>query len=100
MLENVRTKINKYCNPIPSLSEIYKYKKPQYLKTLIDLCEKYNIEIKNEIMNYQAKIVGLLVHHKKDFIMLHCFPSGYEKYELLFQGDNMIINNYNKVSPL
>ena len=100
ILENVKTKINKYCNPKPSLSEIYKYKKPQYLKTLIDLCEKYNIEIKNEIMNYQAKIVGLLVHHKKDLIMLPCFPSSYEKYEILFQGDNMIINNYKKTKEL
>ena len=32
--------------------------------------------------------------------MLPCFPSGYEKYELLFQGDNMIINNYKKTKEL
>ena len=32
--------------------------------------------------------------------MLPCFPSSYEKYEILFQGDNMIINNYKKTKEL
>ena len=100
VLNNVKSLMNKYCKPIPSLQDKYNFKKPQYLNILIELCEKYNIEIKNEIMNYQAKIVGLLIHHKNEFVMLPCYPSSFEKYELIFQGDNMIVNNYTKTKTL
>ena len=100
ILENIKSKINKYCRPIESLPDKYQYKKPQYLKDLINIFEKYDIEIKNEVMNYQGKIIGLVVQYKKEMCFIPCYPSGYEKYEIIFQNDSMLENQYNKTKKI
>ena len=94
--EVLKTNMNHICKPKKSLPNIDKYTKPQYLETMISILEKYTIEIKNEVMNYQSKVIGVLVVVKGDLILLPCLPSAYMKYPLLIYDDSIIGNTYKK----
>ena len=92
--EILKTNINQVCKPKKSLPNLDKYSKPQYLETIISILEKYSIEIKNEVMNYQSKVIGVLVVVKEELILLPCMPSSYSKYPLIIYDDSIIENTY------
>lgn len=94
--EVLKTNINQVCKPKKSLPNLDKYTKPQHLETMVTILEKYSIEIKNEVMNYQSKVIGILVVVKGDLILLPCLPSAYMKYPLLIYDDSIIENTYKK----
>lgn len=94
VLNNIKTKYNKFCSPKKSLPGNYLFEKPKSLIETCEILEKYNIKIEYEVMNYQAKIIGLFVTVDKMSIFLPCFPSSQYKYDIASIEDPILWNNY------
>jgi len=61
ILSIIQTTTQKYCAPQPSMPKVYKFKKNIYLDKLYALLKQHNYVVNMQIMNYQAKIIGLVV---------------------------------------
>ena len=94
ILSIIQTTTQKYCASQPSMPKVYKFKKNIYLDKLYALLKQHNYVVNLQIMNYQAKIIGLVVItisrkereqeqeqdtddsvDENNFIFVPCFPS-------------------------
>ena len=88
MILTIQNTTNKYCSPLPSMPKIYKYKQNHSLLELTNILKSYVYSVKFLIMNYQNKIIGVIIETpieqvstkymnvKKVNVFIPCFPSG------------------------
>ena len=86
ILSIIQTTTQKYCASQPSMPKVYKFKKNIYLDKLYALLKQHNYVVNLQIMNYQAKIIGLVIitsqkdndtdeENNDNNIFVPCFPS-------------------------
>ena len=88
---------DKMCKPMASMPTTYKAKHPILLDLLIDICSENRYGIETQILNYQGKVIGLVVRPpllgKSGFIP--CYPSSLqEAYNYEFMLEPTIWRNY------
>ena len=77
ILQKVKSFTLSGCKPLPSLPKVYSFKSNLALKTVLENLEKNNVEVLFPIINYNNKIVGLVVLHDGLQGFIPCAPSGY-----------------------
>ena len=78
--------------------EKYDFENNINLNSIIKILYKFKYEILYQIMNYENKIIGLMVFHQNSNFFVPCYPSVYEpdnNIELKFMDDPEITySNY------
>jgi hypothetical protein len=77
-LEIIQNSSNKYCAPLSSMPKIYKFERSLPLLKLRELLREQEYYISSQVMNYQGKVIGLLIketEEQKKGIYVPCFPS-------------------------
>jgi hypothetical protein len=57
----IKNSMNNYCSPLPSMPKIYKFKQNLPVDQMVDVLQKSDFNIALQVMNYQGKIIGLVV---------------------------------------
>ena len=72
---------DKMCKPLASLPKMYKVKPAILLDLLIEICKENRYEIKEQVLNYEGKVIGLIVRPADLSVsaMIPCFPSSIQK---------------------
>jgi hypothetical protein len=90
----------KKCTPLPSISKnIYKFKQPLLLDTLIGDLEKLKYIILQQVMNYQGKVIALFVQSPQDgdTCLVPCYPSSpSNKYEYVLMNRDDLFSSYER----
>jgi hypothetical protein len=95
VLQIIRNSIKKFCAPQASMPRVYKFKRPLPAETLKLILLKYTFEIKNQVLNYQGKIIGFWIRAKDDGIFIPCYPSSQlPDIPILFMDDDILWNDY------
>ena len=95
VLQIIRNSIKKFCSPQSSMPRLYKFKKPVAAETLKLILLKYGFEIKNQVINYQGKTIGLWIKARDDGIFIPCYPSSQlPDISVLFMDDDTLWNDY------
>jgi hypothetical protein len=77
------------------MPRIYKFKRPLPAETLKLILLKYTFEIKNQVLNYQGKTIGLWIRAKEEGIFIPCYPSSQiQDIPILFMDDDILWNDY------
>ena len=87
----------KMCKPRASLPKMYKAKPAILLDLLIEICKEHRYEIKEQVLNYEGKVIGLVVRPADLSIsaMIPCFPSSIQKdYAYQFMLDPSLWRDY------
>ena len=92
----VKPYMQNMCTPIPSIPNLYKMTQPILLDDLIHHLDKINYKIVNQVVNYQNKVIGVIVMEgRKGHGFIPCFPSAInDKYDYQFMTDKDIWNTY------
>lgn len=76
------------CFPQKSMPNLYKFKQPILLFNLVYELSLRSYEIIYQVMNFQSKIIGLMVSHYGKRCIVPCFPSAIHKdYEYKYITD-------------
>ena len=97
-LKTIKYMVNNQCAPYSSKSSSYKFKTNLHCDIVADLVKKLDTEVVHKVMNYQGKIIALIVNWKKKNYYLPCFPSTSSKLESVptkWIDDEDMWNNYN-----
>ena len=109
ILKIIEKTTEKYCKPKPSLPNLYNFKHNYSANELIHIIKPLNYVIHSQVINYQAKTIGLVISYmppindtstskqtQNNKFYLPCSPSKImDKYEIEFIEDNEKWNNYN-----
>lgn len=82
-INQIHMKYEKFCRPKKSLPFTYKYETPKTCQEIQKICESNNISIGKQVMNYQAKIVGLMIDIDNGQCFVPCLPSGVENFDVV-----------------
>ena len=84
------------CVPMSSMPNVYKFKAPINLNTLIELLNKYNYEIENQIVNYQSKVISVVCKSPAGIKgVVPCFPSAIDPtYNYVLMTDDSMYTSY------
>ena len=83
----------KYCRPKDSMPSKYKFKSAKLdLHKIIEYLRKANIDVLQQIVNYQSKAVGVIVltPHGKKTVFVPCKPSPMDLNLELTTGNNIV----------
>ena len=84
VLENIQTTTNRYCAPLPSMPRVYEFTTPMRLDELVEECSKIGMKPDYQIMNFQGKIIGVLMKYiglggegegEKKSVFVPCYPT-------------------------
>jgi len=78
VLQVIENSSNKYCSPLSSLPKVYKFDRNISLLKLREICKELEFAVSSQVMNYQGKIIGIMVsndNENKDRFFLPCLPS-------------------------
>jgi hypothetical protein len=86
------------CVPLPSQPNEYKFKSPMLLETLIILLNKMNYKIIKQIINYQSKVISLIVENTDTEVgVVTCFPSSIiTQYDYVLMTEDYMYKKYNE----
>ena len=88
---------NSMCKPLSSITNIaskYNFKEIKFvrnntLEKTIDILNKYDIQIKNTVINYDNKVIGVNVVKNNNSGFIPCFPSGImTEYPIITMNEN------------
>lgn len=84
------------CFPLASMPKVYSFKTPILLERLIELLNKYNYDIENQIVNYQGKVISVVCKNPREVTgVVPCFPSSInETYNYVFMSDETMYSSY------
>ena len=86
-ITNIKNLIMKNCVSLPSIPEVYKFKQNIISSELVKILKTTNYTITNQVINYNGKIIGLLVNKdSSDLFYVPCFPSNI----IIDLGDNIV----------
>jgi hypothetical protein len=73
----IKNSMNNYCSALPSMPKVYHFKKNMPAEQLADILHGANYVVESQVMNYQGRIIGLVVNKPTGEIgvFLPCFPS-------------------------
>ncbi len=74
VLELIKKSLNK-CDPLQSQPKIYKFKQNIMLGELVKLLESKDFSIDSQVLNYNGRVIGVMVSKDKLNGFLPCFPS-------------------------
>jgi len=74
-LKTIKYMVNKQCAPYSSKSTSYKFKTNIHCDLVATAVSDLKQEVTHKVMNYQGKIIALIVNYKKKQYYLPCFPS-------------------------
>jgi len=81
--------------PLSSMPNVYKFKTPILLNKLIELLNKYNYEILNQIVNYQGKVISIVCKKNDTTGVVPCFPSEINAtYSYVYMSDETMYTSY------
>jgi hypothetical protein len=76
------------CFPQKSMPNKYKFKQPILLTNLIYELLLKNYEITNQVINFQSKVIGLIVKKNQRGCFVPCYPSSIDsKYSFIYVTD-------------
>jgi len=75
VLEQIKNLLNKNCGPLPSLPDVYKFKQNIVLSKLLFILQENNYKLLKQILNYNGKVIGVLVEKDEKRVFIPCFPS-------------------------
>jgi hypothetical protein len=84
------------CLPLASMPNTYKFKTPMILENLIDILNKQNYEILNQVVNYQGKVISVVCKNGKGLTgVVPCFPSAINAtYNYVVMSDETMYQGY------
>jgi hypothetical protein len=91
---------NKKCSPLRLMKNTYKFQSPILLDKLIEYLstDKLDIKIKNYVLNYSYKVIGLTININDIQGYIPCYPSGIKKNnssaKYVFMDHESIYQNY------
>jgi hypothetical protein len=74
-LELIKLSVNDKCHPLPSMPKVYKFAQNISLERLVHLLGISNYTVHNQVLNYNGRVVGVLVSKGKDSGIIPCYPS-------------------------
>ena len=77
-LEMIKLSTNDKCHALPSMPKVYKFKRNISLERLVFLLQSKNFKILSQVLNYNGKVVALLVSKEStddNSILVPCNPS-------------------------
>ena len=98
ILKIIQKTTQKYCSPLPSLPNIYEFKKNIPLKELITILKNDKYYVESQVLNYQGKVIGILVKQNaesKSHVFIPCLPSAIiSNIQRKYMEDPSIWNDY------
>ena len=89
------------CKPLESMHNVYTAKRPLLLSELVEKLDKYEYSIRNYVMNFNNKIIGVIAEEpttKKRTCFVPCYPSAYDdtlkKVDYIFMNNESIWKDY------
>ena len=98
ILTIIQKSTQKYCSSRPSMPSVYEFKKNIPVKELSNILKKEKYYIESQIINYQNKVIGLIVKQNsesKTHVFIPCLPSSIlTNIERKYMEDNELWNDY------
>lgn len=89
---------NKYCVSHPSLPKVYKFVKNIGVEDLFNKVKMLNYIVKYQILNYQGKVIGIVVREtnvQDKYIYLPCYPSA--QIQQMDDIEDIFVNETNDI---
>jgi hypothetical protein len=83
VFNQVYNKYEKFCRPKKSLPYNYNYDTPKSNVEIKKICDSNDIKVDKEVMNYQSKIVGLMIYIDGGSCFIPCLPSNTDDYNIV-----------------
>jgi hypothetical protein len=99
VLQMINNVYNKSCKALPSMPNVYKFKKNIGLNELYKLLIMNKLLVESQVMNYQSKIIGVIVNineENKNGFFIPCFPSSSMDNIKTIYMDDIKWNDYYK----
>jgi hypothetical protein len=99
VLQMINNVYNKSCKALPSMPNVYKFKKNISLNELYKLLIINKLLVESQVMNYQSKIIGVLVNinqENKNGFFIPCYPSSSMDNIKTIYMDDIKWNDYYK----
>ena len=74
-LELIKRSMNEKCRPLPSMPKVYKFAQNISLERLVHLLRLKNYEIRHQVLNYNGRVIAVIVAKGEDSGMIPCYPS-------------------------
>jgi hypothetical protein len=98
ILNIIQKTTQKYCSSKPSMPNVYELKKNIPLKEMITILKNDKYYIETQVMNYQGKIIGVIVKQNAESektLFIPCFPSAkVTNVKVKYMEDPTIWNDY------
>jgi hypothetical protein len=77
MLELIKKSTQKFCHPLASKPQVYKFKQNIIASELSRILRMFHYNIGSQILNYSKKVIGLCVNKEEgqNFVFVPCYPS-------------------------
>ena len=82
ILKTIKHMVNKQCAPYSSKSSTYKFKTNFHCEKVYAVVDEAKQRVTHKVMNYQGKIIALIVGYKKNQFYLPCLPSTSSETEI------------------
>lgn len=97
-LELIKRSMTDKCSPLPSMPKVYKFTQNISLERLVHMLRIKNYDIKHQVLNYNGRVIAVIVVKGKDSGIIPCYPSSPmidldAEYKWL---DEPIAQNYHK----
>ena len=99
VLQMINNVYNKSCKALPSMPNVYKFKKNIGLNELYKLLIMDKFFVESQVMNYQSKIIGVIVNineENKNGFFIPCLPSSSMDNIKTIYMDDIKWNDYYK----
>jgi len=77
MLELIKRSTQKFCHPLASKPNVYKFKQNIIAAELSRILRMFHYNIGSQILNYSKKVIGLCINKDEgqNFVFVPCYPS-------------------------
>ena len=100
ILNVIKSHINRSCNPLPSMPKVYSFVENNGIQSVMDEVKKIKATIESQIMNYNGKIIGLVITINPENLtgFIPCYPSGLTNDDVPVKtvDDSSIWKNYDE----
>jgi hypothetical protein len=98
ILNIIQKTTQKYCSSLPSLPNVYEFKKNIPVKELITILKNDKYYVESQVLNYQGKVIGILVKQNTEsnsHVFIPCLPSSVvSNIQRKYMEDPAIWNDY------